>query len=316
MLNRVLSLVGRAAITALAFWLIFRNVDVASLRDAFSTANRAWLLAAVVFFSLAQLGCVTRWRMLVPPHPALKWKFLVNSYLVASFFNTFLPTTVGGDVLRSYDLIKATGQWRESLASVLMDRLVGLATLMGLGLAAWLSFPPARTDPVLRGGFFGFCLIVLTGIGFLSSRRVLHTALRPFGKIGLGQLQAHAKQLQESLLAYFHEPKRLLKAFGISLGTQVAAVPMFVAISRALHLQVPILFFILVVPIVITVSQLPISLNGWGIREGATILFFQRIGIEPARALTFSLICATIPLLAGAIGGILFLLRRRRRRSG
>ncbi|MBI3616171.1 MAG: flippase-like domain-containing protein [Candidatus Omnitrophica bacterium] len=313
MWRKVLPVLGRLAITAFAFWWIFRLVDVGSLRHTLISANRSWLLLSAALFFLAQLACVWRWRLLVPPHPSLTWPFLANSFFVGSFFNTFLPTTVGGDVIRGYDLIKATGEWKGSLASLLMDRLIGLTGFLLCALGAWILFLPARQDPVIRTSFLSFCLLVLLTFSVLGSRRLLHLGLQPFGKIGLGQLQSHAKQFQETLLAYFRRPKTLSAAFGVSLVVQGLAILMFAAVSKALALPIPIVFLILTVPMVMTISQIPISLNGWGVREGATILLLKRINIGAPEALSLSLVCAAIPLLSGAIGGILFLTRRRRK---
>ena len=117
------------------------------------------------------------------------------------------------------------------------------------------------------------------------------------------------------MLAYFRRPKTLLAAFGISLVVQSLAILMVAAVSKALALSIPLVFFILIVPIILTISQLPISLNGWGVREGATILLLKRIGVGAPEALSLSLVCAVIPLLSGAIGGILFLTRQRRKKA-
>jgi uncharacterized membrane protein YbhN (UPF0104 family) len=314
MQGRALVLLGRLAITGIAFGWILRWVNVATLLQTLGTAHRGWLFIGIGCFFATQFAGIARWRLLIAAHPTLTWGFLVRSFFVASFFNTILPTTVGGDVVRGYDLIKATGQWKESLASILMDRLVGLIGLTALALVAWAALPTARDDPFLRAAFFGFCLVVLSTAGVLGSRRVLRAGLRPFARIGLGQLQIHAKQFQESLLSYRRQPKTLLKALGITLGLQAGAILMFGAVSQALRLPIPLGYLLLIVPIVAMVSQLPISLNGWGIREGATILFLERIGIGPSQALSFSLIGAVIPLFGGMIGGILFLSRRHRRR--
>lgn len=314
MLRGVISFLVRAGITALAFWLIFRTVELEHLFAAFKTADTSLLLVALGLFFMAQLCAVVRWRVLVPPHPALKFPFLVNSFLVGSFFNTILPTTVGGDVVRGYDLIKATGEWKGSLASILMDRLLGVTGFLAFGLVAFLAFPLAQEDPVIRTGFLGFCLVVFATYGVLGSRWALQFMLSPFGKIGLGTLQSHAKQFQESLLNYFKHPKKLLLAFGISLFVQTLTILMFVFVVKAFALPIPILFLVLAVPIIVTISQLPISLNGWGLREGATILFLERINIDPVQALSVSLLCGAIPFISAAIGGILFLARRRRKK--
>jgi glycosyltransferase 2 family protein len=315
MLKEISSFLARVGITLFAFWWIFRMVEVESLKEALRSADMSWLLVSLAFFTAAQLAGIIRWALLVPKHAAVTFGFLTNAYFVAAFFNTILPTTVGGDVVRGYDLIKATGEWKNSLASVLMDRLLGVAGFLAFGVAAWVGFPPAREDPVIRIGFYGFCGVVALTFSILGSRKMLQTLLRPFSKIGLGTLHSHAKQFQESLLAYFKQPKRLLPAFGMSLLVQTLAILMFAAVVKAFSLPIPLLFLILAVPIIVTISQLPISLNGWGLREGATILMLQRINIEPAQALSVSLLCGVIPLASGVVGGLLFLARQKRRKK-
>ena len=313
MRRMVLSLITRAAITAFAFWWVLRLVDLNSLKQVLASADRFWLLASLGVFTLGQFGCIIRWGLLVPAHPSVRWPFLMDSFFVAQFFNMFLPTTVGGDVMRGYDLIKATGEWRPALASILVDRLVGFVGFLLFSLAAWMAFPAAREDPLVRSAFFGYCALVLVTFAVLGSRRVLQTMLRPFSKIGLGALQSHAKQFQEALRAYLQQPKRLLAAFGVTIFVQILAILIFAFASKALHLPIPLLYLVLIVPIIITLAQVPVSLNGWGIREGATVLFLGRIGIQAAQAFSLSLVCAVIPLLSGMAGAGLFLLRRQRK---
>lgn len=314
-MRKILSFAVRAGITALAFWIIFRKVDADSLQHTIAGADPAWLILAVALFLLTQLGSIVRWRMLVPAHPRLTWRFLADSFFVGFFFNGFLPTTVGGDVVRGYDLIKATGEWKDSLASILMDRLTGLVGLLIVATLSWGIFPPAREDPVLRSGLVGVCLFVLALVGVIGSRRVLQAGLKPFGRIGLGQLGSHAAQFQEALRSYLHRPKALLGAVGISVFIQSVAIVICAVVSQALHLSIPILSFLIIVPVVAIVSQIPFSLNGWGIREGTTIILLQRIGIDPAHALSLSLVGAVIQLSPGVIGGFLFLARQRRKHS-
>ncbi len=310
----VISFLIRAGITFFAFWWVLKSVDTQALVAALRSADLTWLALSIVVFFVSQFVCILRWSLLVPKHPAVTPPFLIRTFFIASFFNTILPTTVGGDVIRGYEMIKATGQWRESLASILMDRLLGVVGFLTFGLSAWIIFTPAREDPVLRMGFYGFCGIVAATFAILGSRQVLNKMLKPFSRIGLGQLESHAKQFQESLLNYLRHPQQLARAFGVSIGVQTLTIFMFAAVAKALNLPIPLLFMILVVPIVVTVAQLPISLNGWGIREGAVILILSRINIGSAEALSLSLIAAVIPLLSGLVGAALFLTQRRRKK--
>ena len=303
----------RTGITALAFWWVLRQVKLADFLELLRSASRFWILVSVALFFVTQLGCVLRWSLLVPAHPKLTFPFLLNSYFVGAFFNTFLPTTVGGDVVRGYDLIKITGEWRTSLASVLMDRLLGFTGFLIFALGAWCLFPPAHHDPLIRTGFAAFCGLVVVTFTVLGSRRVLRTLLTPFGKIGLGQLESHAKQFQEALRSYLQRPGRLFGTLLVTAGIQVVAILMFAALSRALGLEIPLVYLFLVVPMILTISQVPVSLNGWGIREWATVLFLKPIGVSAHEALSLSLIGAMIPLLGGLLGAVLFLARQRRK---
>ncbi len=304
----------RLSVTVFAFWWVLRLVDLAALRSIFRSADISWLLTAIFFFTLAQSGCILRWSLLVPRHPSLKWPFLAISYLVSNFFNMFLPTTVGGDVVRGYDLIKATGEWKGSLASILADRLAGFVGFFLFALAAWMVFPPARQDPLVRTAFAGFCGLMVVTFAVLGSRRVVQGMLTPFSKIGLGQLQSHAKQFQEALQSYLGRPRLLLAVAGVTAVIQLCVILMFWATARALHLAVPLAYLVLTVPIILTLAQIPVSLNGWGIREGMTVLFLGRIGVSTEQALSLSLVCALIPMLSAFLGAGLFLARQRRRR--
>ena len=303
----------RAGITAAAFAWILRSVDLSFLRQVLREVRVPWLSAGILLLVVSQMGCILRWALLVPRHSSLTLPFLTNSYFVGHFFNMFLPTTVGGDAMRGGDLIKATGEWKQSLASILADRLMGFLGFVAFALGAWCLFPPAREDPLVRTAFAAFCGLVVVIFAVLGSRRVLHALLTPFSKIGLGQLPVHAKQFQEALKDYVTRPRQLLAAFGITLFVQVTTILMFSALCKALRLPVPLAYLMLVVPIILTISQVPVSLNGWGIREGATVLFLGRIGVTTEQALSLSLLGALLPLTTALFGALLFILRRRRK---
>ena len=313
LLKSVLGLLLRLGVTVFAFWWIFRSVDFGSLSQILRSADLRWMAAGVLLFFISILGCITRWSLLAPRHPSLTWLFLADSFLVGQFFNTFLPTTVGGDAIRGYDLIKATGEWKGALASILIDRLIGFLGFLTFALCAWTVFPTAREDPLVRTAFAGFCGLVAVTFAVLGSRRVLRGMLRPFAKIGLGQLQSHAAQFQQALRAYLGRPRQLAAASGVTAVIQIAAILTYAVICRALHLAVPLAYLMLTVPIIITLAQIPVSLNGWGIREGATVLFLGRIGVTTEQALSLSLVCALIPILSALLGAGLFLLRQRRK---
>ncbi len=211
-IKTVLPLLIKTAVTATAFWLVLRMVDLSELLRTMRSVNPAWLAAAVVSFFAAQSACVIRWRILLNLGKPVSWAFAARAFFVASFFNFFLPTTIGGDLVRVYDTVKETGDWRRSLASVLIDRLFGLAGFLIFAGAAWLLFPAARADALIRTGLIILGILLISALAVLNSRRALNLLLKPFDKIGLGQIEAHSKQFQETIFSYRKQPKILAQA--------------------------------------------------------------------------------------------------------
>ena len=303
----------KTAITAAAFWIVLRMVNLSDLLRTLRSVDPVWLGAAILAFFATQAACIIRWKILLSVAKPVSWAFAIRAFFVASFYNLFLPTSIGGDLVRVYDTIKETGDWRHSLASVLVDRLFGLAGFLIFASAAWLLFPAARADALIRYGLLGLGLLLAAAFAVLNSRKVLNLLLKPFDKIGLGQIEAHSKQFQEAIFAYRKQPAVLARALTATGFVQVGAVLIYWAVCGAFHLEVPLGFLFLTVPVILASAQLPVSINGWGVREGTTILFLSRAGVDPHEALSVSLICGLIPVLGGLVGGVLFLLGKKRR---
>ena len=105
-------------------------------------------------------------------------------------------------------------------------------------------------------------------------------------------------------MLYKGEPVVLLKAFGVSFIIQFMSITIFYLISKGLDMTVSIGYFFLFVPIAVTISMIPISLSGLGLREGAFVYLFTKVGATDAQALTVSLASFAVTVLLGLIGGI------------
>src|SRR3970040_3035733 len=105
------------------------------------------------------------------------------------------------------------------------------------------------------------------------------------------------------MMLYTGEPVVLLKAFGVSFIIQFMSITIFYLISKGLDMTVSIGYFFLFVPIAVTISMIPISLSGLGLREGAFVYLFTKVGATDAQALTVSLVYFAAMVLLGLIGG-------------
>src|SRR4051795_7623865 len=185
--RHVLMSVAKAGISVALLWLLFTRVDVNRLWLAARQASPSWLLAALAVYTGMTLASAWRWGLLLKAqHLDFRFRWLTASFLVATFFNNFLPSNIGGDVIRIADTAPAAGSQTLATTVVLIDRglgLIGLVLVAALGASAGLG--PAAVGPVGPGilwAGFGVAAMIATPAllmpaGFtrlLHPLRVLH----------------------------------------------------------------------------------------------------------------------------------------------
>lgn len=312
--KRYLSLAMKILASGLVIGYILTSVDLPEVWAAIAAADYGLLLAAFLLHGVGYTLSAYRWqdllRALGHRVPAL---FLVNSYLVALFFNHFLPTTIGGDAIRAYDTARYTrAPLPIAAGAVVVDRLVGTFALFLAAVAAFLiginSFG-ANTGIIIS-------LLVMLGIfvaiPLLLSRGV---ARRLRGLLALPLVNKVADKLRSfygALVMYKQHRAVLGRALVFSLLLQINVVLHYYLISRALHQDVSALYFFLIIPILIIVLLVAPSINGIGYREAGFVLFLGEVGVSASSAVSLSLIAFAMTALLSVLGGIIFALRRER----
>ncbi len=296
--------------SVLAFILISRT----SLRDIYATLKEADRLLLGISFSLHALGLVIsaiRWQILIKAQD--DWVpigFLAKSYLVGSFFNLFLPTRIGGDVVRIWDGSRYSKSLVKSSAIILVERLSGVIVLFLFAFCASIirldmaqQFPVIWVSLILS--FFGLCLLAL----FLT----------PIADIILGRMpeknpfntaKNKINRFRETILLYRKRKGALGQAFFWAALLQINVIIHYYLIGKALHLDIALLDFFIFIPIVHLILLIPITINGLGLREGAYLEIFKYYGIGSAAAISFSWIDLAFMLIVGVLGGIIYVLRK------
>src|SRR6187401_3747805 len=124
----------KAIVSIGLLWILFSRVDVSRLWSVARQASPLWLGGALLLYLTVVLASAVRWDVLLrAQHVRLPFAFLTQSFLVATFFNNFLPSNIGGDVVRITDTAKAAGSKTLATTVVLIDRGLGL---LGLALMA------------------------------------------------------------------------------------------------------------------------------------------------------------------------------------
>jgi hypothetical protein len=252
-----------------------------------------------------------RWRVLLEAQGyTIPLAHLSGSYLVATFFNNFLPSNIGGDVVRVRDSSRLTGSTTTSLAVVAIDRILGLGALYVLALSAFIMGGPsvrglagARSVLVVLGLVFTFLAYVFFRPGI--ARRVVSAS-------GLARLPWALKRfetVQSAVHVYRSQVHAVWLAFLGSVALQAIVVYYYFTVARALRIPLPLSACFLMVPLCTLVQTVPISFNGWGIRESVFILYFHQVGLGKDSALAFSLVGAGLIVLMSLSGAIVWTAR-------
>ncbi len=234
-----------------------------------------WLLG-IGLYAATQVVSSVRWQHLARPLGfAQPLSRFVRLYFVGMFFNLVLPTSVGGDVVRAWYLAEDPRQRSAALVSVLLERGSGLLVLITLACVATLFVPPTLPLWIVR------CVWLLTAVA------VIGLVTLPVVVRGTNRL-ARFRPVVETAQTYLRRPRLLVGTTLLSVAVQVANVVLVWLLGEALGVGVPPLYYGVLVPVVTLLTLLPISLNGMGVREGATVFLLAPFGVTAARALTLA----------------------------
>lgn len=291
-----LKLIVSVGLLAVLAW----RTDWKQVVSAFAHLRLDLWLAAVGLYVVTQAVSGLRWQMLSRPlgfdRPLAHY---VGFYFIGMFFNLFLPTSVGGDVVRAWYLADGRDQRFNAFLSVLVDRGSGLLVLLGLACAALLVSPIALPEWVhvsvwaaVGSATFGLSVLALLG----------HRTRNATGE-GLLRKCAVAQSV------YLGRPGLLATTTLLSVVVQAANVVLVWLVGRALDVPVPALYYAVAVPMVTLLTLLP-SINGMGLREGGLVLFLQPLGIATGTALTLSFLWFAVFATASLLGGAVYLFGR------
>jgi len=275
----------------------------------FRSVDPTWVAAGMALFFCALLFGVTRWWRLL--HlvgcEASWWNVLRLTYL-GLFFNLVMPGLTGGDVAKAVLVVREHPERRaRALMSVVVDRIIGLATLALLALVVVLitgeTFAEVRL-PMLAFFFAG------VGGALVYFNRHVRRLLRfdaLLAKLPLGDKLA---TLDEAAQHYFAHPVELFFAMLLSLGNHASAICAVWALGLSFGVtagEVNLLEYFALVPIANIVSSIPIAPSGWGVGEAVYIYLFTLVGASASLGVAVSVSFRLCQLLLGLLGGLFLL---------
>jgi glycosyltransferase 2 family protein len=299
------------------------SIGLVALLLAWSDVGRLWALGrnasigwlAVAAACYASVIAVSAWRwgaLLKAQGVRFGTAALSESFLVATFFNNFLPSNIGGDVVRVTDTARAAGSKTLAATVVLVDRGLGV---LALGLVAAAGASVARSAGPIAAPVVWTALAVLlvAGLVIVLKPSAIEPICRPLRRVHAEWIDERLARFTGALERFRTRPGALALGFGGALAVHGLLVLFYAAIVHALGIAVRLEDLAVVVPASFLVQMAPVSLNGLGVREATFGFYFARLGLPLESALLVSLAGAALVLLFSLAGAGLYLVRSRKR---
>jgi len=293
-----------AVSSALLIFLLSKVGGMTVIENAVLVSPVHFATAVALYLFSVYLSSL-RWRLLIPYPVGMRRLF--SMYVVGSFFNICLPGMIGGDAVKAYYLNRelkqhssvsagpfGSGKSAIAVASVFMDRYIGLTALLVIGLAVF----PAGFD-LLRKTPVAWAMPLLFG-GFITSSVLLF-------RFRLGARLKFLAAVYDYFNYYFAKRHALMKAFLYSIAIQISGIFSVYVLATGMNMDISLLSLLVFVPLIVLIAMIPISISGIGIREGAFVFFLGTMGIPPAKAMTLSILWFLSVVIAGLWGLVEYL---------
>jgi len=300
----------RLLITAAILLYLLKDVDPGELASALLHIDPWWFAAALALVAIDRGVMVVRWVLLLRSAGVmLPLKSAVWVFLVSSFVGSFLPAGVGGDAARAYAVAARTAQGTEAVASVAIDRMLGLVAIVALGaigLAGWAQHLSATMRWELT--------LVAAAVGVLSVATLwtdqVVRVLVP-GRHHAGRWASQLLRLGDAVGAYRQRRGTLLLVFALSVAVQVVRVLQGYCLGRGMAVDVGLSYYLVFMPVGLLLMLLPISISGFGLPQGVMVWMLEPVGVRHADAFALSTMIVLLGLLGNLPGAFLYLVRRK-----
>jgi len=294
----------------LTVYVLWRASPSAVLRAGAGTDLR-WIGLAILLVVIDRVLMAYRWIVLLcpiddasrPPMGAV-----LRIFFVSTFAGTFLPASIGGDIVRAYGLSQLNVAPGQAVASVLMDRLLGVVSILVVG-AAGLFF--ARTGDLASTRAITLSLLVgaagsLAAASIIFSERAAALAQWVALRIPVAAIRTIGAELTRATRAYGAFHAELVNVLAGSIAVQVLRIIQAWCLGRALGIEAPLAIYFGLIPLILLVMLLPVSINGIGTSQMGFVWFFGRAGVAEPQAFALSVLFVALGVIGNLPGGLLY----------
>jgi hypothetical protein len=304
-------------VSVILLLLLFKlnKIDFKVLIDDIKNADRVFLVLGFACLPLVHLLSCWRWHLLLKAAEInISSKKLISSFCGGIFFSIFLPSTIGGDLVRTADLATNTQKTKKVIATVFLDRLSGYIGLVLVVLPAILLGSSLIGDRIVYFSVAVIVMILVVALMLLFNTFLYEKISRFLSVFGSGRIIQLIKEMHREIHVFRNHKKMIVANLALSFIIQLIFPLGVYFTSLSLGVNINIFYFFIFIPIISAVTLLPISLGGLGLRESLYVVYFAKAGVIKQLALAMSLLSFSFIVFSGAIGGIIYVLTVHHRR--
>ena len=309
---------GKTALTLLLFIGLVWWVGPDQIVNTIRSAKSHLILAAIgtVFFGV--IISAGRWTLLLQAkNEQVLFREVFPVYYYGTFSNLALPSSYGGDVVKAHLMGKNTKNTVNAYSTIFINRIIGLITLISMAVISSIVLILINDDLVPYFVYhivlFLFLLTILGLIMVFSStiqdwitNIILNS--KAFSKIPYN-ISNKTESFYNSLRAFRSNTTTVILVFLLSYLFNFVSIPTIYTISSSLGLQISIWYLFITIPLIQVILVVPVTINGYGFREGLYVLFYTPAGISSSEAVGFSITVSVITFMTYILGAgfILFI---------
>ena len=297
----------RAVLSVAIFAWVIHTTDVGELGTTMGGADLRYLLLGVGLYLAGDAISAKKLQVLLRIRKA-PFRTIWGYYYIGKLFNSFLPTTIGGDAVKAR-LLRVHFDEFDAYSGVFMERFTGLVSLLGIAIVAAAAFVgtiPLFVHLVVYAVFLP-TVLALSAVLWSDrlSRHVPTIVRRTPGSnafdIGEKLIEFHATVEQ-----YKSAPRVVALGFLLSIAFHIVIIVTCIAFANAVGMAVEPIYFFVFIPITSVILFLPISVGGFGVREAIYASFFLQVGATQAEGVSLALLLNGMLVLSAAVGAVIY----------
>jgi glycosyltransferase 2 family protein len=300
-------MIVRLAITAAILAYLATRIDMAAATQAMAAIDLQHLFLVLVMVAIDRAVMILRWVLLLRASGIdITTADAARLFLISSFVGSFLPAGIGADAARAYGLARESTTGSEALASVAVDRLLGIASLVLMAIIGVIAWTPEEPGDWRIPTAIAVALLACVAVFWANELlRLIIPAHRHDGF-----LTRQLLRLTDAVGRYRNRRGVLVHVLVWSLVVQVLRICQAYILAVGLGMTVPFTYFLLFMPLGLLLLLLPISISGFGAPQAGIVWLLRPMGVSEIDAFALSTLIV-LTGLAGNLPGLFLWLRTR-----